>query len=1024
MEFLIVAQEQESAQRLAAMLRQSLASTPYAPSVSITARSSQTLAVGNADIVFVDAASPDSMWSNTIHELTTTAPATPILAVLPHADDGRCAEAMAAGASACLTLEGLDSDRLNTAVGCAVALRRAERAEQRQTALLDAIERVGQIGTWSWDVPTEQVVWSHGLYRLFNFDSGRPAPSMDEFFACVHEDDRDRVKEAYQAVLHDRSGNVQPIKFRSLPVNGVQHTFQATTRIESRTSSGTPAHVVGVIEDVTERDAVDEALRASEELFRNAMTHAPFGMGVVTAEGRWLRVNRALCDMLGYSEAELLQRTSAAVTHPDDEHDDTEQLRRLFAGEITACEIEKRYIHKDGHVVWALLRRTVVCDQNGRPLYVVSQVPDITARRRAREASEFIAEASQVLASSLDSEEILRTIAHLLVPRIADWCIIDLLDSTTGIVRAVEAVAANSEKERILNEIRARYPLAPFSFDHPVSRVIRTGQASLVATVRSDVLTRMARDATHLEMLRALGTVSWMIVPLAARGRIIGAITVAATESGRHYASEDLRMMEDLATSSALAIDNARLYDNAKAATRLRDEVLGFVAHDLRNPLAAISRWAARLDEATASADDRRRAIGAIRAAGDAMGSLITDLMDITRLESGHLRVEQEPVRAEYLLTTAREMFEESARAKGVEFRVEYGELPRVYADPERIHQVLSNLIGNAIRFMSGGGKLMLRAVARDDDVVFSVGDTGPGISPDDVPHVFERFWQAAHSRKTGAGLGLAIAHGIVEGHRGRIWVESELGRGSTFSFTLPIWRGAVPDTPLPPASVVVPPVVQQDLRVLVVEDHPLTRSGLVQLLNQQSGMVVIGQAATGEEAVDLVPKLHPDVVIMDLSMPGMGGVEATRRIVGQADDAIVLVLTADEAPGTLAAALRAGARGYLRKTVNEDELVTSLRAVARGELLIDPSLKEFLRAGLRVPTEQAAATALHDLSERERKVLALTAQGYTAAQAGEKLFLSPKTVETYRSRAMRKLGLDTRAELVAFAMRIGLLSS
>jgi len=162
----------------------------------------------------------------------------------------------------------------------------------------------------------------------------------------------------------------------------------------------------------------------------------------------------------------------------------------------------------------------------------------------------------------------------------------------------------------------------------------------------------------------------------------------------------------------------------------------------------------------------------------------------------------------------------------------------------------------------------------------------------------------------------------------------------------------------------------------------------------------------------------------MDLSMPGMGGVEATRRIVAQASDAVILVLTADEAPATLAEALRAGARGYLRKTINERDLVTSLRIVARGEVLIDPALKDFLRAGLRAPDEDEAVAGLRELSERERKVLALSAQGYTAAQAGERLFLSPKTVETYRSRAMRKLGLETRADLVAFALRIGLLSS
>jgi two-component system response regulator NreC len=210
----------------------------------------------------------------------------------------------------------------------------------------------------------------------------------------------------------------------------------------------------------------------------------------------------------------------------------------------------------------------------------------------------------------------------------------------------------------------------------------------------------------------------------------------------------------------------------------------------------------------------------------------------------------------------------------------------------------------------------------------------------------------------------------------------------------------------------------------MVVDDHPMTRSGLVQVLERHQGISVVAQASTGEEAVDMAPRARPDVIIMDLSMPGIGGVEATRRIVAESDDAIILVLTADEAPNTLAEALRAGARGYLRKTVNEEELIAALRAIASGEVLIDPALKDFLRAGLGVSVDRETPPALKQLSEREYRVLALSAQGYTAAQTAEKLFLSPKTVETYRARAMRKLGLNTRADLVAFAMRYGLLSS
>lgn len=907
--------------------------------------------------------------------------------------------------------------------------RNAERSSWRVTTL-DAIERAGRMGTWSWDVASDTIEWSPGLYRLLDFDPSRPIPRARDFALLVQEDDRENIRRAIDTLLTDQRTRLHRVSYHVTTRAGEVRTIEATTSVERYGDDGRPAFIVGVAQDVTERDTLDRALRASEEMFRDAMTSAPLGMGLADAEGRWIRVNRAFCDMLGYSEDELLRKTSADVTHPDDISEDQAQLRRVFAGEITSYELEKRYRHKNGRAVWALLTRSAVHDAQGRVIYAISQIQDLTERRRARESAEFVAEASQVLASSLESDEILRTVAHLAVPRIADLCAIDLLD-VGGTTQMVEAVAVNPDKAKLLRDLRARFPLAPFSFEHPTSRVIRTGQASLVSHARADMLERAARNPEHLQLLRQIGAVSWMIVPLAARGRIIGAITLTASESGRQYTHEDLQLAEELATASALAIDNARLYDEAREASRLRDEVLAFVAHDLRNPLSAILRWNARLEDATAGAEDRRRAVHAIRDAADSMNSLINDLMDISRLESGHLRVEPQPVRADYLLTTARELFEPAARAKGVELVIESPELPHVQADPERIHQVIANLLDNALHYAPAGSTITVRAQAHDEGVLFTVADTGAGIAPADLPHVFDRFWQATHARKTGAGLGLTIARGIVDAHRGRIWVESTLGRGSVFSFTLPLWRGAIAAdiAALPALTRTTPPgaaaaAPTEQLRVLVVEDHPLTRSGLVQLLNAEPGIQVVGQASTGEEGIELVPKLRPDVVIMDLSMPGMGGVEATRRIVSESDDAIVLVLTADEAPATLAAALRAGARGYLRKTVNESELVTSLRAVARGELLIDPSLKEFLRSGLRAPEEGAAAAALQDLSERERKVLALTAQGYTAVQAGEKLFLSPKTVETYRSRAMRKLGLETRADLVAFAMRIGLLSS
>lgn len=213
------------------------------------------------------------------------------------------------------------------------------------------------------------------------------------------------------------------------------------------------------------------------------------------------------------------------------------------------------------------------------------------------------------------------------------------------------------------------------------------------------------------------------------------------------------------------------------------------------------------------------------------------------------------------------------------------------------------------------------------------------------------------------------------------------------------------------------------DISVVLADDHVVLRAGLRALLDAEMGIEVVGEASTGDEAVDLVRELRPTIVVMDLSMPGSGGLEATRRIVALDLDSRVLVLTMHAEEEYLVPVLEAGASGYLNKTVADKSLIEAIRVVARGEVFLPPQatkllLREYKAAG----SAEGAPDPLHKLSTREQEVLALTAEGYSSKEIGEKLFISPKTVDTYRSRIMEKLGLNHRAELVRFALRAGLL--
>ncbi len=214
---------------------------------------------------------------------------------------------------------------------------------------------------------------------------------------------------------------------------------------------------------------------------------------------------------------------------------------------------------------------------------------------------------------------------------------------------------------------------------------------------------------------------------------------------------------------------------------------------------------------------------------------------------------------------------------------------------------------------------------------------------------------------------------------------------------------------------------MSEGTKILLVDDHAMFRAGIKALLEAEGRMIVVGEASTADEAVDNVRELKPDVVVMDLSMPDSNGLEATRRIAALELDTKVLVLTVHAEEEYLVPVVEAGASGYLTKTSADTDLIEAIRVVARGEVFLPPKATTLLLQRYKA-AESEDTTSLHDLSTREQEVLALTAEGYSSREIGKKLFISPKTVDTYRSRIMDKLGLNHRSELVRFALRVGLL--
>ncbi len=322
------------------------------------------------------------------------------------------------------------------------------------------------------------------------------------------------------------------------------------------------------------------------------------------------------------------------------------------------------------------------------------------------------------------------------------------------------------------------------------ARTLRTGEPELVPTVTDEWLRSVSQNSAHLEALRALAPRSILLLPLRSRGRTIGALTCVFDGSGRRHRTENLPLALDLADRAGLALDNAGLFRRSQQAVRTRDEVLRIVAHDLRNPLNAIS-LSAQLVLDQLPEDGPRKHLLLIRRSVERASRLIQDLLDVAKLQGGTLAIERRPDDSTTLVRQVIDLQHPQAVEHSIELEgVVSGDPGPISADRDRLLQVFANLIGNAIKFTPPGGRITVRARRVGREICFSVSDTGPGIPPESVSHVFEAFWRARPGVVEGAGLGLAISSGIIEAHGGRIWVESEPGRGATFYFTLPVADG------------------------------------------------------------------------------------------------------------------------------------------------------------------------------------------------------------------------------------------
>jgi PAS domain S-box-containing protein len=542
-----------------------------------------------------------------------------------------------------------------------------------------------------------------------------------------------------------------------------------------------------VTRDISEARRVRELLQASEARFSGIISISADAIISIDEDQRITLFNAGAEKIFGYSSAEAIG-APLDVLLPDW----LQALHRAHvggfaAGPETARQMAERIEtvlgrRKNGEEfpAEAAISKLRVAD---RTILTVA-LRDITTRKRIEKEQRFLAEAGAVLASSLDYEQTLATVGQLVVRDLADWCIVDIIEDDEQVKR-LKVVGADPTKVALALQLeRISLDLSRPSL---IQLVVASRRPAVIERMTPQELESLAQSAEHLRLLRTVGPRSMMALPLLIREQLLGALVFISSNPSRVYGPSDIPLAEALAQRAALAIENGRLYRAAVQATRLRDEMLGVVAHDLRNPLSVIVMQSAAQRRRGPEPERRNQESSeAIHRSAQRMRRLIKDLIDVTMVEAGQLGLDRSSVPARQLLVDAADVQRPLAAAASIDLRLDLKrEVPDIWADQHRLLQVFENLIGNAIKFTPAGGRITVAASPGEREVLFRVSDTGYGISPTDLPHVFDRFWQTRKNRD-GAGLGLPITRGIIAAHGGRIWVESTLGHGTNFSFTVP----------------------------------------------------------------------------------------------------------------------------------------------------------------------------------------------------------------------------------------------
>jgi PAS domain S-box-containing protein len=540
------------------------------------------------------------------------------------------------------------------------------------------------------------------------------------------------------------------------------------------------------IEEI-ERDAYAQTIAISERRYRCLIEAVPAqAVWVANPAGEKLQDCRRFREITGQSLEQYRGFGWMDAIHPMDRPQTERTWRAAFQGQH-AYETEYRLRTGAGKYRWFSAYGVPVIE-NGAVLEWVGTVTDVHTQRVLEEGSRVLRQANALFASTLDERIVLERLPQMIVPALGDWCTVDLLNED-GNLQRVGVAHADPSKTEIADQLRR----GDISLPPPAADVMHESRGTIIHDITDEMMQLYAPDSEHLEMLRSLGIESMISVPMSVRGKPLGIIRMISGESQRHYGEEELELMCEVARRAATAIDNARLYAQAANANRAKDIFLATLSHEMKTPLTAILGWTRMLKAAGRNSEFFDEALQAVEQSACVQERLIEDILDVSRVITGKLLIEKKSTNLRDVVRAAVEVIIPTAERNGVHLRVHDDLDLTVQGDEMRLRQVIWNLLTNAVKFTPAGGFIEVMTEREQNEARVCIRDSGRGVRPDALPHLFEQFHQATmadRAKHGGLGLGLAIVRHLVEAHGGRVEAHSGgEGKGSEFIVTLPLFE-------------------------------------------------------------------------------------------------------------------------------------------------------------------------------------------------------------------------------------------